>query len=467
MANDWLHYFRFRFSLLRKNLKSIVRSELSAWNLWRFTYRQRNIHSNRNQVFHPVCHSLGYQEIHVEADYKLMQGELSSALELGEKAERMRIDISKRHFASASMHQWAGGDWVSNIGHTALGLQLLRLRSVVEGVTTPVYYYSSGSSNQLLIDKMSRYLPISRLSLRDYYNFQDIFLPFRLEMNFIRTSQGLLEINEAFKYFNSVSRSMISPLELTQAERIKAESALAKSGIDINRQVIAFHVREQKSESSLRAGNVSDLDTLIEALITFANEGYLFVRMGHEGMTPLHSNVSIVHNQLQSSFFDYANSSLKSELMDLYLWEKCLFFIGGDSGPITVPQLFNKSVLRLNANKPFLENVGYSGYVVPKFIRNLKTGTYLNYFDTKHADIMLSHKSEIAPWERVFVESSDIVKAIRDMLTLGQSTSYLDSMGPTVNFPQNCEVHRVCKFAKYGLPIAPSFSKSYPSLFRH
>lgn len=439
-------------------------SEIEAWKFYFYAYRSLAPSGNVSQRKPQLESADTYELLFTRADSLLMNGSFTQALETGSKAEALRAQSRDRHFASRFMSEWAGGDWVSNIGHTALGLQLLRMRSEVDNIETPILYHSSGSSNKVLINKLSEHLNINKLNFREYYDFQDKFRDFRIEMNFIKTSAGILELNEAFKYYLSYVRETLQPLSLTPSELTDVEKLLSENSFAVNKPFISFHVREKAGENVIRAGNVSDLNTLIEACIPFAFQGYQFVRMGHQGMTPLASFEIIRNLNLENSFFDYANSIAKSDLVDLYFWSKSLFFIGGDSGPVTAPILFNKPTLRINANMPFMANVGYSGYIVPKLVRNLMSGKYMNYFEITDDSVLWSHRADTQNYERVFLSPRTVENAIRDMLNLvGLESSSNKISQPTSDWIVRNKSRKFA-FTNLGLPLAPSFVNEFKNL---
>lgn len=460
----WVSYLRFRFSLFRKRLIYFVSQELI---LIRNQIALRGISRKTDQRVSDESFETqrgSFEILFARADNLLMLGQYSDAQEIGDSAERLRTAHKVNHFANTFMNDWAGGDWVSNIGHTALGLQLLRMRTIVEGNSTPVVFHSYGSTNKLLVQKMAQYLQVKKMNLLDYYKFEEMFRVFRLEMNFINTTIGVLEINEAFKYYSKLTITNLEPLSLNEDEERSALNCLLGSALDLSRPLITVHVRESAKEDALRSGNYSDLETVIQACLPFAEQGFQFVRMGHPGMKRLSSLLFLERSPYKNSFFDYANSPIKSDLMDLFFWSRCGFFIGGDSGPITVPMLFNKPVLRLNANKPFLENIGYSGYVVPKLLRNQMTGDLVSYMRALNNTSLWSHRLNTAPLKRECVPTSVITASISDMIEefiTQKTTSVLRTLNDTP--PSICLRERAYQI--HELSISPSFYAKYLELF--
>jgi len=466
VAESWIAFFRFRFSLFRKRTISFLHYEYLAIEknflirLGRSKWRKPLFSKSA------IVGSESFQKLFSDADYLLMQGEYFEALDVGTKAESLRQELKRIEFPESLINDWAGGDWVSNIGHTALGLQLLRMKKMVEEVETPVLFHSYGSTNKLLLEKISNHVNIKSLPLLRYYRFEEMFRAFRIEMNYINTQVGVLEINEAFKYYCYLTRSKIEPISLTPEELEISFDYLKKSKIDIDAPMIALHVRETHERDKLRSGNYSDLESIVQACLPFAEQGFQFIRMGNTGMRRLSSLESLSNSPLNSRFFDYANSEIKSELMDVFFWSNCKFLIGGDSGPITVPMLFNKPVLRLNANQPFLANIGYSGYIVPKLIRNVESGNLLSYIENIELPVLWSHKNEIEPLRRECLPSSVIQACIDDMINICLQKREGESKArDLLDFPYTKRHQR--HYPVHELPLSPSFVSRYGELLNY
>ena len=64
-------------------------------------------------------------------------------------------------------------------------------------------------------------------------------------------------------------------------------------------------------------------------------------------------NSSKKFNFSDKNFFDYAHSDINSNLMDLYLINKCKFYIATQSGIMDTAYMFNKPTLVTNMNEIF------------------------------------------------------------------------------------------------------------------
>lgn len=84
----------------------------------------------------------------------------------------------------------------------------------------------------------------------------------------------------------------------------------------------------------------SNIESYFPAIEEMSNKNILFFRMGLGTKNKLkYSNSKVI---------DYANSSDRSDLLDIYLSSKCFFFIGSESGITILPETFNRPIVYLN-----------------------------------------------------------------------------------------------------------------------
>ena len=68
------------------------------------------------------------------------------------------------------------------------------------------------------------------------------------------------------------------------------------------------------------------------------------IRLGDKSM----SDIKNLTDKFNGKLIDYANSDITSDILDCYLLSECEFYIGTNSGPSYVPQLFNKNMCWTN-----------------------------------------------------------------------------------------------------------------------
>ena len=148
-------------------------------------------------------------------------------------------------------------------------------------------------------------------------------------------------IDYRFSTLVSVDRYLdgtTSHLAFSSTERIEAQSALCKMGIDVDRPYVCLVARHGgEHDSSLRNRSIEDFESSVEAL---TQQGITVVRMGSKDSPPLRSSSPLV--------IDYANSEHKSELVDIYLLAHCHFIISTMSGPDAMALAFRRPALYID-----------------------------------------------------------------------------------------------------------------------
>lgn len=453
MLKNYFQLLRFRISRLINSIFVYLYEEIRFWKNASFSEglaRLETLEEIADYLF-KYSPSNDLHKCQAASSRYLLIGELDKAKFYAQEAEALKLLSSRGRAPYAEGHLWVGGDWVSNIGHTALGLDILRAKNIVEDLDIPVYFYTHGHGNNELLKLFAKHLQIIKLGQKDYFDLERVFRNSEINLNFIPLQNDLLEIHHAYKFYNNACFPNKVSLSLTDEQRFIAEKSLQRLGVDITQPLIAFHVRESKEVDQLRAGNQSDLKSIVKALTAFSRLGFQFIRMGHRGMRPLEYYLNEESEKIKKSFFDYANSIEKSEIVDLYLWANCDFFIGGDSGPIMVPPLFLKPTLRVNSNMPFLHNIGYIGYVLPKLVSD-RNSLEFNSFETLRMTNGLMHASgSNRKFDRHFLPTEVIIDGISDMISL-QNKLIEDKV-------------RINQIKKFDLPISPSFVQTYRDLF--
>ena len=119
---------------------------------------------------------------------------------------------------------------------------------------------------------------------------------------------------------------------------------------------------------------------------------------------------------------DYA-TTCRSDFMDIYLSAHCRFFLGNNSGLFVVSSIFDRPVALANffpiGMMPFHE----FDYLIPKFLRDTKTGAILPYWRLQTEGFFAFyemfetslHQSHGYEW--VEHDSEDILNLAKDMVS--------------------------------------------------
>jgi len=132
-------------------------------------------------------------------------------------------------------------------------------------------------------------------------------------------------------------------LQITDAEKRRANSELRSLGVDPDKPYVCLVVRDGGHYASLgekESDGYSFLNFEIasfeQAALWLVEHGYQVVRMGAGTETPL----STSHSQI----VDYANSQHRSEFLDIYIAATCSFAVSTQTGPDAVCLAFRRPV---------------------------------------------------------------------------------------------------------------------------
>lgn len=138
--------------------------------------------------------------------------------------------------------------------------------------------------------------------------------------------------------FNSKIKVSINKKKLNDGKKI-----LNQMGIKDEDWFVCLFVRDSNyygiNEGYVKQIRNSNIEDYLDSIKYIINNGGWVIRMGDKGMRKLPK---------QTKLIDYANSIYKSDLMDIYLIQKCKFFFGGSSGIWDVANLFQKKQLLVN-----------------------------------------------------------------------------------------------------------------------
>ena len=125
---------------------------------------------------------------------------------------------------------------------------------------------------------------------------------------------------------------------------------------------------------------------------------------------------------------DYAHSSLKSELMDLYLISECKFFIGISSGPYVVSNLLKKPVLSVNMTDWGASMIlKKNDLAIPKHVYSLSKRRFFSVKEVlDHPKMVQIYGNTLGDFELIENSSDEICEAIEEFLNRTSSHEYSD-----------------------------------------
>ena len=161
-------------------------------------------------------------------------------------------------------------------------------------------------------------------------------------------------------------------LHLTDEHYMRGMKALKTIGVQEDAWFATLHVREGKFGKH-RVGEPfrdSDPKTYLSALTAITNRGGWVFRLGDSSMSPLATMPNV---------FDYANSKLKCDWMDVFLLAAARFMIGTSSGPATVSRAFGVPIAMTNYVPSATLYLSVRDLFLPKLLRRRVSGNIVPF----------------------------------------------------------------------------------------
>lgn len=138
-------------------------------------------------------------------------------------------------------------------------------------------------------------------------------------------------------------------IKLNDSEELIALNSLSKMNISKDSKFVGMIARDSSflnkyvpvsNPGKTHDYRNSNINNYLPAAKLLSSKGYFVLRMG-----------AIVENKLNSNdpkVIDYANNGYRSDLLDVYISEKCRFFISGNAGFEGMPIIFRKPMVFVN-----------------------------------------------------------------------------------------------------------------------
>jgi putative glycosyltransferase (TIGR04372 family) len=234
-----------------------------------------------------------------------------------------------------------GSYWTKMIGHLAfLGIhkEAQELNLVRSG--NRQIFVSKKDPNMELIDAFATHFSILKSNLPN--NWTDFSALWHLSerMNMVKTVDGFTNIYDLWekvwskKLYGNFPKSI---LKLDEIYLTYAEKELEKLGFDKGRKLVGLHIREEGSSDHLRNAIPKSYIPAVKYLV---ESGYSVVRIGSTSMSKMTSF---------PNFLDLTTLPNAKQNLHAYIFSKSSFFIGTNSGPASIPMLFNVPTLHTNS----------------------------------------------------------------------------------------------------------------------
>ena len=161
-------------------------------------------------------------------------------------------------------------------------------------------------------------------------------------------------------------------MHLADEHRTRSVEALRSVGLPEDAWFVALHVREGKFGEHRVAEPYRDADpkTYLDAVTAITKRGGWVVRLGDSSMSPLPTMPNV---------FDYANSKLKSDWMDVFLCAAARFMVGTSSGPATISRAFGVPIAMTNYLPSATLYLSIRDLFLPKLLRRRVGGSMVSF----------------------------------------------------------------------------------------
>lgn len=170
-------------------------------------------------------------------------------------------------------------------------------------------------------------------------------------------------------------------LSLSESEIARGWDTLERMGVPRGAWFVGLHVRDDgfKGVQPDTDARNTKIENFVPAIEEIVKRGGWVIKMGDPKSRPLPYN----HPQA----IDYAHSPYKSDWMDVFLWAISRFFIGTNSGPVTIPVLFGVPRVYIDG-MPLSRNVPWSGQdlMLPTLFWSDSEGRWLSFAEMLDPD---------------------------------------------------------------------------------
>jgi putative glycosyltransferase (TIGR04372 family) len=167
-------------------------------------------------------------------------------------------------------------------------------------------------------------------------------------------------------------------LSFSVDEEFLGQETLEKMGLKAEDKFVCVNFRDEEYHKARLGPGMESVDGYRNAVITsftkaalyLASQGYFVFRMGKLTKTPFAIDCLKV--------IDYSNSKFRSDFMDIYLGAKCAFAVSTGSGWDSIPQIFRRPIVYVNATYKLMRTWGGFNLVLPKHYYSTASHRYLN-----------------------------------------------------------------------------------------
>jgi len=242
---------------------------------------------------------------------------------------------------SAHFPNCMSSNWTYKIGHFHyLGVFSAAQKMKIVPAKKRILFHEPKVSNINILDSASSHFQIVRSPLGvEWSNLPAVWHLFE-RLNIIKTESNFIHIYELVEQVmdqRSKSEEISHPLfQLDENYIFESLKILNNLGLSSDKKFIGLHIRNIGGKYFLRNQSV---DTYLPAIKYVISQGFQVIRIGNPSddvIPPLNGFIDLTKNQ-----------KILNKL-DAYILANCEFFIGTNSGPANIPQIFGVPTLFTN-----------------------------------------------------------------------------------------------------------------------
>ncbi|NDV23208.1 TIGR04372 family glycosyltransferase [Desulfovibrio sp. JC022] len=303
----------------------------------------------------------------------------------------------------------------TRLGHLALDCELYLSEKELgrhDGFLDLFYFKDDQVANNTLAKLFSRKMNISNkfrylLEAVQFFNLNDNH---GLKLNTRTIALG--------RDFECVIQQTDTHVSFTEEETKRGRRELKALGLDPNRPHVCLLGRDNaflqqtmpESDGDMQEPRNMEISTLKAGAEELLKLGYNVIRIGSIVQEPL----KIEH----PNFVDYASSGKHNNFMDIYLSATCIFFVGVQSGPMHVANVFRVPCLRINvARLEVIEYCSPEDIALFKLIRSKSTDRILSVPEIIKAGISKWPIENFADSDFAVIDNTEdeLLEAIKEM----------------------------------------------------
>ena len=168
-------------------------------------------------------------------------------------------------------------------------------------------------------------------------------------------------------------------LTLSESDSERGWNCLANNfGVPNDAWFVSLHVRHDTVCYSSEGTRDAVVETYIPTIQSIVERGGWVIRMGDSTMPPLPTMKNVI---------DYPHTTYKCDWMDVFLWAKCRFFLGTNSGPAFIPPTFGVPVVVTNWSPLGIPDLFIDGLCIFKNYWSIHEQRYLSYPEVLNSSI--------------------------------------------------------------------------------